>query len=215
MRRRASPGIVGGSHLPGTSTLALACRRIPSVPIYAVGAKTPRIHPTAFVAPTATVVGDVTIHAHASIWYGAVVRGDTSYVVIGRGANIQDGTVVHSRAGNPALIGEEVSVAHGCVVHGATIGARALIANGAIVLDGAIVGEGALIAAGAVVPPGAEIPAGTLALGIPAQTKGPLAGTPAEEWVRTGPERYAMLTALHRAGLRELQRPDVPSPDEP
>ncbi len=185
------------------------------MPIYAVGDKVPRIDPTAFIAPTATVVGDVTIHAGASIWYGAVVRGDTSYVVIGRGANVQDGAVVHSRAGNPALIGEEVSIAHGCVVHGATIGDRALIANGAIVLDGATVGEGALVAAGAVVAPGTDIPPGMLAVGVPAEVKRPLAGTPAEEWVRTGPERYAMLTALHRAGVRELNRADVPSPGEP
>lgn len=185
------------------------------MPIYAVGEKIPRIHPSAFIAPTATVVGDVTIHAGASIWYNAVVRGDTSYVVIGRGANVQDGAVVHSRAGNPALIGEEVSIAHGCVVHGATIGHRALVANGAIVLDGAEVGEGALVAAGAVVAPGTVIPPGTLAVGVPAEVRRPLAGTPAEEWVRTGPERYAMLTALHRAGVRELARADVPAPEAP
>ena len=121
------------------------------MPVYAVGEKVPAIHESAFIAPTATVVGDVRIEAGASIWYGAVVRGDTSYAVIGAGANIQDGAVVHGRANMPALIGEEASIAHNAVIHGATIGARALIANGAQVLDGAVVGEGALVAAGSVV----------------------------------------------------------------
>lgn len=176
------------------------------MPVFAVGDKVPRIDPTAFVAPTATVVGDVVVEAGASIWYGAVVRGDTSSVHIGRGANIQDGAVVHSRAGNPAVIGEEASIAHNCVVHGATIGARALVANGAIVLDGAVVGEGALVGAGAVVPPDAVIPPGMLALGVPAEVKRPLAGTAAEEWVRENPKRYAWLAELHRQGVREVHQ---------
>jgi carbonic anhydrase/acetyltransferase-like protein (isoleucine patch superfamily) len=176
-----------------------------AVPIYAVGDKVPRIDPTAFIAPTATVVGDVVIEAGASVWYGAVVRGDTGSVHIGRGANIQDGAVVHSRAGQPAIIGEEASIAHNCVVHGARIGARALIANGAVVLDGAEVGEGALVGAGAVVPPEAVIPAGMLAVGVPAEVKRPLSGTPAEEWVRENPKRYAWLRDLHRSGVRLLK----------
>src|SRR5262245_1824444 len=107
------------------------------MPIFAVGDKIPHIHPTAFIAPTATVVGDVTIHPGASVWYGAVFRGDTSYVVIGENANIQDGAVVHSRGGQPTLIGRDVSIAHNCIVHAATIGNGALIGNGAQVLDGA------------------------------------------------------------------------------
>jgi carbonic anhydrase/acetyltransferase-like protein (isoleucine patch superfamily) len=182
------------------------------MPIYAVGEKVPRIHPTAFIAPTASIVGDVTIHERASVWYGAVVRGDTSYAVIGPGANIQDGAVVHGRADLPALIGEDASVAHNAIIHGAVIGARALIANGAQVLDGARVGEGALVAAGSVVLPDTEIPPGVLAAGTPAQVKRALAGTPTEEWVTGNPGRYAMLAVLHREGLRELEREDVPAP---
>ena len=182
------------------------------MPIFAVGDKVPRIHPSAFIAPTANIVGDVTIHEDASVWYGATVRGDTSYVIVERGANIQDGSVVHGRAGQPSLIGESASIAHACVVHGATIGARALIANGALVLDGAVIGEGALVAAGSVVLPDTEIPAGMLAAGTPAQVKRPLAGTPTEEWVTGNPGRYAMLAEMHKAGLRELSREDVPAP---
>ena len=158
------------------------------MPVYAVGEKVPVIHESAFIAPTATVVGDVRIEAGASVWYGAVVRGDTSYAVIGAGANIQDGAVVHGRANiqdgavvhgratAPALVGEEASVAHNAVIHGATIGARALIANGAQVLDGAVVGEGALVAAGSVVLPDTEIPAGMLAAGTPAEVKRSIEG---------------------------------------
>ena len=182
------------------------------MPIYAVGEKVPRIHPTAFIAPTATIVGDVTVHERASVWYGAVVRGDTSYAVIGPGANVQDGAVVHGRADMPALIGEDASIAHNAIIHGAVIEARALIANGAQVLDGAKVGEGALVAAGSVVLPDTEIPAGMLAAGTPAQVKRALAGTPTEEWVTGNPGRYSMLAAMHGAGLRELERSEVASP---
>lgn len=182
------------------------------MPIYAVGEKTPRIHPSAFIAPTATIVGDVTIHEGASIWYGAVVRGDTSYAVIGPGANVQDGAVVHGRAGLPAVIEAEASIAHNCVIHGAVIGQRALIGNGALVLDGAKVGAGSLIAAGSVVLPETEIPAGVLAAGTPAVVKRAIAGTASEEWVTGNPGRYAALAQLHASGLRELVREDAARP---
>lgn len=182
------------------------------MPVYAIGDKVPTIHPSAFIAPTATIAGDVRIHEGASVWYGAVVRGDTSYAVIGPGANIQDGAVVHGRAALPALIGREASVAHNCVIHGATIGERALIGNGAQVLDGAVVGAGSLIAAGSVVLPETEIPAGVLAAGTPAQVKRPIAGTPSEEWVTGNPGRYERLATEHRAGLRELRRDEVAAP---
>jgi len=179
------------------------------MPIYAVGDKVPSIHPGAFIAPTATIVGDVTIHEGASVWYGAVVRGDTSYVVIEAGANVQDGAAVHGRAGLPALIGKEASIAHNCVVHGAVIGERALIGNGALVLDGAKVGAGALIAAGSVVLPETEIPDGMLAAGTPAQVKRSIAGTASEEWVIGNPGRYARLAREHAEGLREISRDEA------
>lgn len=180
--------------------------------IYAVGDKVPRIHPTAFIAPSASIVGDVVIHENASVWYGAVVRGDSSYAVIGAGANVQDGAIVHGRAGNPALIGVDAGIAHGAIVHGATIGDRALIANGAIVLDGAVVEADALVAAGSLVPPGMVVPAGMLAIGSPAEVKRALAGTPTEEHVINNPIRYAHLREEHFAGLRELSRDETPIP---
>ena len=182
------------------------------MPIYAVGDKVPKVHPTAFIAPTATIVGDVTVHERASVWYGAVVRGGQRRVHTHRqraGANVQDGAVVHGRAGLPALIGTEASIAHGVVVHGATIGDRALIGNGAQVLDGASVGEGSLIAAGSVVLPETVNPAGVLAAGTPAQVKRPIAGSASEEWVTGNPGRYARLAVEHALGIREISRDEA------
>jgi len=179
------------------------------MPIYAVGDKVPRIHPDAFIAPTASIVGDVRIGAGASVWYGAVVRGDTSYAVIGEGANVQDGAAVHGRAELPALIGREASLAHNCVVHGAEIGEQALIAVGALVLDGAVVGPRALIAAGAIVLAGVVIPEGMLAVGAPAVVKRSILGGPSEEWVTGNPGRYKALAEEHRAGLREITRQEA------
>ena len=101
----------------------------------------PTIDPTAFIAPTASIVGDVTIEADASVWYGAVLRGDFGPIVVRRGANVQDGSVLHGGADPVTEIGEGATVGHLCVVHGAVIGAEALIGNGATVLDGATVGR--------------------------------------------------------------------------
>lgn len=182
------------------------------MPIYAIGDRVPRVHPGAFIAPTASIVGDVTIHEGASVWYGAVVRGDTSFAVIGPGANVQDGAVVHGRADLPAILGRDVSVAHNAIVHGAVIEDRALIGNGAQVLDGARVGAGSLIAAGSVVLPETVIPAGVLAAGTPAQVKRRIAGTPSEEWVTGNPGRYAMLARLHAGEVREIPRDECPAP---
>lgn len=176
------------------------------MPIYAVGDKTPEIHPTAFIAPTATIVGDVRIEAGASVWYGAVIRGDTSYAVIGEGANVQENAVIHARAGEPALIGKGVTIAHLAIVHGAVIGDEAIIANGAMVLDGAKVGSRALIAAGSVVLAGMEVPDGMLAAGSPAEVKRSIVGSASEAWVANNPAAYAAIAKMHLEGLREVRR---------
>lgn len=176
------------------------------MPIYAVGDKVPQIHPSAFIAPTASIVGDVRIEAGASVWYGAVIRGDTSYAIIGEGANVQENAVIHARAGEPALIGKGVTVAHLAIVHGAVIGDQAMIANGAMVLDGAKVGSKALIAAGSVVLAGAEIPDGMLAAGSPAEVKRSILGSASEQWVTNNPAAYARIAEMHIAGLREVSR---------
>src|SRR5918992_2499276 len=137
------------------------------MPLFSFEGKSPTVHPDAFIAPTATLVGDVTVEAGASVWYGAVIRADYSPVVVRAGANVQDGAVIHGPPNNATEIGAGATVAHLCVVHGATIGEEALIANGTTVLDGAKVGARSLIAAHSLVASGAEIPEGVLAAGSP------------------------------------------------
>lgn len=126
-----------------------------------------KIHPTVFIAETATVIGDVTIRQDASVWFGAVIRGDADRIVIGEGTNVQDGAVIHCDEGLPALIGKRVVIGHRAVIHGATIADHVLIGIGAIVLNGAKVGEYSIVAAGALVPEGAEIPPHSLVMGVP------------------------------------------------
>lgn len=171
------------------------------MPLFAFEGQAPTVDPTAFVAPTATIVGDVTIEAGASVWYGAVVRADYAPVVIRAGANVQDGAVLHAPPGMPCEIGAGATVAHNCVVHGATIGAEALIANGAVILDGASVGARTLVAGGSLVRPGQQIGEGVLAAGSPAVEKGPIAGTPSEFWVQVNPQAYQELAVRHRDGV--------------
>ncbi len=174
------------------------------MPLYSFEGVAPTVHPTAFVAPTATVVGDVTIEEGASVWYGAVVRADYAPVVIRAGANVQDGAVLHAPPGMPCEIGAGATVAHNCVVHGATVGAEALIANGATVLDGATVGARALIAGGSLVRPGATIGDGMMAAGSPAVEKGPIEGTPSAFWVDVNPKAYRDLAVRHRDGVEPV-----------
>jgi carbonic anhydrase/acetyltransferase-like protein (isoleucine patch superfamily) len=133
-----------------------------------------KIHPDAFVAPNATIIGDVTLKAGANIWFGAVLRGDVDRIVIGEGSNVQDNCVLHSDAGMPTLIGKNVVIGHGAVVHGCVVEDGALIGINATVLSGAHIGAGAMIAAGALVPPGANIPPRTLYKGAPARFARPM-----------------------------------------
>lgn len=175
------------------------------MPLFEFEGKGPTIHPTAFVAPTATIVGDVTIEAEASVWYGAVVRADFAPVTIGAGANVQDGSILHGPPDMPTEVGPGATVAHLCVVHGAVLGEECMIANGATVLDGARIGARAMIAAGAVVKAGDQIPAGMLAAGVPASVKGPIAGTQSEFWVQINPPAYRELARRHLTGIRPIE----------
>jgi carbonic anhydrase/acetyltransferase-like protein (isoleucine patch superfamily) len=174
------------------------------MPLFEFEGKRPSIHPTAFVAPTATIVGDVTVEEEASVWYGAVVRADYAPVVIRAGANVQDGSILHAPPEMAIEVGRGATVAHLCVVHGAVLGDECLVANGATILDGARIGARAMIAGGAVVTPGAEIPDGMLAAGVPAKVRGPIAGTPSEIWVTMNPPAYRDLAQRHLAGVRAL-----------
>ena len=133
--------------------------------------KTPALHPEARLAETAVVVGDVVLDRGASLWYGAVVRGDTAPIRIGENSNLQDNVVVHTDDSYPVTVGKNVTVGHGAILHGCTVGDGALIGMGAVLLNGCAVGEGAVVAAGALVPGGAVIPPRTLAVGAPAKVK--------------------------------------------
>src|SRR3990170_2979788 len=171
------------------------------MPLFSFEGKCPRIHPTAFIAPTASIIGDVTVEENASVWYNAVVRADFNAIVIRRGANVQDCAVIHVTPVAGVEIGPGATVGHLCVVHAATIGEEALIGNSATVLDGARIGVRAMVGAGSLVTPGTEIPDVMLELGAPCKVKGPLAGTPAERWVQINPSGYQALAQRHRAGV--------------
>jgi carbonic anhydrase/acetyltransferase-like protein (isoleucine patch superfamily) len=174
------------------------------MPLFSFEGKQPRVHPSAFIAPTAVLIGDVTVEENASVWYNAVVRADLSPIVIRRGANVQDCAVVHVTPMHSVEVGPGATIGHTCVVHGAVLGEEALVGNGATVLDGARIGIRAMVAAGALVTPGTEIPDGMLAMGAPARVKGPLAGTPAEFWVQANPSGYQALAQRHRNGVKPV-----------
>lgn len=129
----------------------------------------PEVADNVYVAPTAAIIGRVTIKADSSVWFGAVLRGDEVAIHIGQRSNIQDGVIIHGDEGNDVVIGDDVTVGHGAILHGCRIEAGALIGMGAIVLDGAVVESGALVAAGAVVSPGKRVQANSLWAGIPAR----------------------------------------------
>jgi carbonic anhydrase/acetyltransferase-like protein (isoleucine patch superfamily) len=130
---------------------------------------TPMIHPTAFVAPGAVVIGDVRLAEESSIWFNATLRGDIEPLIIGARTNVQDGCVFHTSQGFPVVLAEGVSVGHAAVVHGATVGANTLIGIGAVLLNGVEVGENCIVAAGSVVTEGKRFPSGSLILGTPAR----------------------------------------------
>jgi carbonic anhydrase/acetyltransferase-like protein (isoleucine patch superfamily) len=171
------------------------------MPLFAFEGRAPQVSPQAWIAPTATLVGDVRVEAEASVWYGAVLRADFGPIIIRRGANIQDGSVLHGGDDPVTEVGEGATIGHLCVVHGCIIGTEALIGNGATVLDGAVIGSRALIAAGATVAPGTVIPDGMIAVGVPARVAGEVTGR-AREWVDTNPEIYRALARRHAGGLR-------------
>ena len=158
----------------------------------------PRIDPTATVAPTAVVAGNVTIGPGASVWYGAVLRGDMDRIVLGAGSNLQDNVVVHTDTGIPTIIGSNVGVGHLAIIHGATIGDGCLVGMGAKLLNGSSLGAGAFLAAGALLLEGMAIEAGHVAMGVPAKDRGPMAA-PMAERVRTNAFSYQTLAEQYRA----------------
>ena len=160
--------------------------------IFAIGGKTPKIHESAFIAPGAVICGDVELHENASVWYGCVLRGDTNKIVLGKGSNIQDGTIVHvddpEWGGLPVLIGENALIGHKCMLHGCTIEDGGFVGMGATMLDGSVVKTGGFLAAGAFLGPKKIVPAGEMWAGMPAKKFRDL---------REGEDKMALIGAGH------------------
>jgi carbonic anhydrase/acetyltransferase-like protein (isoleucine patch superfamily) len=163
--------------------------------ILAFDGKAPVIHPTAFVAPGAVLVGDVTVGAEASIWFGAVLRGDhvEHGIVVGSRTSVQDNCVVHVGRWAPTIIGEDVTIGHGAKLESCTIGDRSVIGMNAVILPSAVVGEECVIAANAVVLEGAVIPPRSVVAGVPGKVKKSLDGS-AAEWIARGGSHYVSLS---------------------
>jgi carbonic anhydrase/acetyltransferase-like protein (isoleucine patch superfamily) len=158
-----------------------------------------KIDPTAFIHPTAVVLGDVTLGKRASVWPTAVLRGDSDVIVIGDDTNVQDGSIIHADEGVPTHIGNRVGIGHRAIVHGATIDDDVLIAMGAVVLNGVHVARGSIIGAGAVLPEGKRIPENSLVIGVPGRI---VRQTTSEERqrIRRTVEAYLELSEQHRTG---------------
>jgi len=160
----------------------------------------PKIHESCFIAPTADVIGDVTVGENSSIWHRTVLRGDVNKIVVGANTNIQDGSIVHVADDYPTIIGDNVTIGHGAIVHGCTVKDGAFIGMGAIILDGAVIGEGALIGAGALVTEGKEIPPYSLAVGVPAKVVRELS----QEYIEMAQDRAVKYAKLANE-YKELQ----------
>ncbi|NLY53747.1 MAG: gamma carbonic anhydrase family protein [Firmicutes bacterium] len=156
-----------------------------------------KIHADTFIAPTADIVGDVTIGEGSSVWYHAVLRGDMAPIMIGKNSNIQDGCLLHVAEGFPLQIGNYVTAGHGAILHGCTVEDGVLIGMGAIVLDGAVIGSGSIIGAGAVIPEGKVIPPRSLVVGVPGKVIRELDEAKAQELIAHA-EKYARLGREYR-----------------
>ncbi len=173
---------------------------MPEPLIKAINGRAPQLHAESWVAPNATVIGDVRLGGRASVWYGAILRAEAEPIDIGFGTNIQDGAVVHVDPGFPATIGAAVSVGHNAVLHGCTVEDGCLIGMGSIVLNGAVIGTGSLVAAGALVPQGAVIPPGSLVAGVPGRVRRELSDTEVAA-NRFNSEVYQRLIDMHRDAI--------------
>jgi carbonic anhydrase/acetyltransferase-like protein (isoleucine patch superfamily) len=172
------------------------------MPVYALGEVEPRVDPTAYVHPDAVLIGDVTIGAQASVWPGAVLRGDTNPITIGARTSVQDGSVVHVSHIHPTSVGADCVIGHLVHLEGCTIEDGVLVGSGAVVLHDAVVRSGALVGAGAVVPPGTVVPSGARALGVPAKIR-PDAVDPARV-IAPGVASYLERSRLYRDQLRRI-----------
>jgi len=167
--------------------------------------KKPSLHPTAWVANTANVMGDVTMGEHSSIWFQAVARGDVHWIKIGAYTNVQDGSILHVTNGRyPLTIGDRVTIGHKALLHGCTVGNDCLIGMGAILLDDVEVGSGSVVAAGALLPPGKKYPPNSLILGAPAKAVRTLSAEEQKNLIDYGWRNYHGYVAEYRNSYRVI-----------
>jgi carbonic anhydrase/acetyltransferase-like protein (isoleucine patch superfamily) len=171
--------------------------------IYELDGVAPRLHATAYVADSAEVIGNVELAEGASVWFGAILRGDNDRMSIGRGSNVQDGSVLHSDPGYPLTLGADVTIGHMVMLHGCTIGDGTLVGIGAVVLNGAKIGRNCLVGAGALVTEGKEFPDNSMIVGAPAKAIKELTPEQAAR-MRHAAEHYVENSARYRKGLKKI-----------
>ncbi len=172
------------------------------MPVRSLGDRAPQIDATAYIADGAQLIGDVVLGSGVSVWFNAVLRGDTERISVGAGSNVQDGAILHADPGFPCTVGTGVVTGHGAILHGCQIGDDCLIGMGAIVLNGAKIGPGSIVAAGAVVPEGKEFPPRSLIMGVPAKVVRE-ATTQDLEQIAAGARHYQERARLYQAELGE------------
>jgi carbonic anhydrase/acetyltransferase-like protein (isoleucine patch superfamily) len=172
------------------------------MPVRTLGDRRPQIDASAYVAPGAQLIGDVILEAETSVWFNAVLRGDTERIPIGEGSNVQDGAILHADPGFPCSVGSGVVTGHGAILHGCRIGDDCLIGMGAIILNGATIGRGSIVAAGALIPEGKEFPPRSLIMGAPAKVVREVTERDLEQ-IAAGARHYQERAAIYRTQLRD------------
>jgi len=172
------------------------------VPSYDFKGRSPRVHPTAFVAPTAVLIGAVTVGEEASIWFGTVLRADMDRIEIGARSNVQDNSTIHTDEGEPTIIGEDVTIGHNALVHSSVVERNVLIGQASVLVGGCVIGTGTIVGAGAVVPQGMRVPPRSLVVGVPAKVVRE-ARPEDERWTVSAAAHYVELGAWYRDHLED------------
>jgi len=174
------------------------------MPLYEYRGKRPQVAPDAFIAPTAVLIGDVTVKSGASVWFGTVLRGDMDRIEIGERSNVQDNSMIHTDEGEPVVIGTDVTIGHMALVHSAIVANNVLIGQAAVLVGRNHVGARTIVGAGAVLPEGFDAPEGALVLGVPAKVVRQVREDDAR-WTVGAAKHYAELSAWYRANLKEVR----------
>jgi len=171
--------------------------------IYQLDDLIPSIHPTAWVADSAQVIGQVLLEENVSVWFGVILRGDNDVISVGKGSNIQENSVLHIDRGHPLVLGENVTIGHQVMLHGCTIGDNSLVGIGAVVLNDARIGKNCLVGAGSLVTEGKEFPDGSLIMGSPAKAVRQMSAEQIEGLKMFG-QHYVENAARYKTGLKKL-----------